>query len=72
MWVFKPRDIPELKSDDFIIIQQASSNRTYKSSISDVFGGALISNPPLGKRRITNLYFDPITNKVVIEYNDEP
>jgi len=70
MWVFKPRDIPELLPDDFIIIQQASSNRTYKASVVDVLGDKLISNPPAGKYRITNLYFDPTANKIVMEYDD--
>jgi len=32
----------------------------------------LKSAPPSGKCKITNLYVDPVTGKVVIQYDDTP
>jgi hypothetical protein len=34
--------------------------------------GVLISKPPAGKCKITNIYIDPETEKTVIEYDDIP
>ena len=33
---------------------------------------ALISEPPPGKCRVTNLYVDPLTGRLVVEYDDVP
>lgn len=32
--------------------------------------GTILSDPPVGKLPITNLYFDPITGKMVGEHDD--
>ena len=37
-----------------------------------VLSKALQIKPPLGAFRVTNLYVDPITKKLVVEYDDEP
>ena len=37
-----------------------------------VDGVALISNPPSGKCKVTNIYVDPVTGKTVIEYENVP
>ena len=35
-------------------------------------GGVIVSAPPTTKCRVTNLYVDPDTGKLVIEYDDIP
>ncbi len=32
-------------------------------------GGGSISNPPGGKKAITNIYWDPDTNEIVVEHD---
>ena len=32
----------------------------------------LVSDPPIGKCKITNFYYDPAIDKVVWEYDDQP
>ncbi len=32
----------------------------------------LVSNPPVGKLKITNIYYDQITDKIMIDYDDQP
>lgn len=34
--------------------------------------GGIPSNPPSGKCRIVNQYWDPDLQKVIVEYDDEP
>lgn len=30
------------------------------------------SNPPVGKYKVINLYIDPATNKLIVEYDNTP
>jgi hypothetical protein len=32
----------------------------------------LISDPPPGKMKITNMYYDPDVGKIVVKYDDNP
>jgi hypothetical protein len=32
----------------------------------------ILSNPPSGKCKITNIYIDPVTGKTVVEYDTVP
>ena len=38
----------------------------------EVVVAPLVSQPPSGKLKITNIYVDPVTEKVVVEYEDTP
>ena len=31
-----------------------------------------VSNPPSGKCKVTNLFVDPVTGKLVVEYDNTP
>ena len=33
---------------------------------------AVVTDPPPGKYRVTQLYVDPLTNKLVVEYDNTP
>ena len=35
-------------------------------------GGGVISTPPTGSFKVTNLYVDPLTGKLTIEYDNTP
>jgi len=37
-----------------------------------VWSAAFTSSPPSGMCRVTNLYVDPATGKLVVEYDDTP
>lgn len=37
-----------------------------------VVDGVIASQPPSGKYKVTNLYVDPVTGKLVVEYDDTP
>lgn len=36
-----------------------------------VEGAPILSSPPEGGRRVTNIYVDPVSNKTVIKWDDE-
>ena len=50
------------KTEHEIIFEDGTEQRT----------AGMVSKPPSGKCRITNLYVDPDTGKVVVEYEDTP
>ncbi len=32
----------------------------------------VVSNPPAGKHKVTNIYWDPVIGKVAVEFDDAP
>ncbi|KAF0138177.1 MAG: hypothetical protein FD153_1484 [Rhodospirillaceae bacterium] len=34
--------------------------------------GGIVSTPPTGKYKVTNIYVDPTTGKAVVKYDDTP
>ena len=62
----------------FPIIRKIHTLKVSNGSLTDNMDGSLtlnmkaISLPPSGKCRVTNIYFDPVTSKLVVEYDDQP
>ena len=54
--------MPVRKTETMIIFPDNSEQTT----------AGMVSKPPSGKCRVTNLYVDPSTGKVVVEYEDTP
>ena len=51
-----------------------SSNKTFKGTEGGTWieKVGILSSPLSGKYRVTNLYVDPSTGKLVVEYDDTP
>jgi hypothetical protein len=43
-----------------------------QEDLQTILNTLLVSNPPNGKCKVTNIYVDPDTEKTVIEYDDVP
>ena len=39
---------------------------------STISPGGVTSNPPSGKYKVTNIYVDPVTGKLTVQYDDTP
>lgn len=40
--------------------------------LQTVAGGGIESSPPSGKYRVTNLFVDPATGRLTVQYDDTP
>lgn len=52
-----------------------SNNKTYVRTVKGEWiekGGGMASSPPSGKCKVTNLYVDPDTGKLTVEYDNNP
>lgn len=54
-----------LHAEDFLVDIRRAMNQPRKGGGG---GGGIPSNPPSGKKAITNIYWDGDTNEIVIEY----
>jgi len=43
-----------------------------KGGVGSELNGVVFSDPPTGKFKVTNLYVEPTTGKLVVKYDDTP
>lgn len=52
-------------------VRKLQDRITWSDGTEQVSAG-LTSKPPSGKYRVVNFYVDPVTGKLVVEYEDTP
>lgn len=43
-----------------------------RTPLDRILAGGVRSKPPIGTCKVVNIYYNPMTKKIVIEYNDVP
>lgn len=59
-----------IKHDLGGLFHNADTLANLRSKVSDA--GLVASTPPVSKCKVTNLYVDPETGKLVVEYDNTP